>query len=641
VGKARHARIGVAPIAGIAMTASLLACGSRAELAMAPGHPHGVAKPTAGVQAPSGDDSAPASTSSAQVGEPVLVATDARAMARLEASGLSIGAAVFGGGDARLATFAEDPGWASIRGTLERDLARRLAADPKAGVGMRHPHRAFDVGWLRSAKTRLELVAVANRIDRRAFDRDPARCGELRLVYRLAYATTLEDTSVDSRLPMTVNVVFWQPGEDCKDVARRWLSTPGLEGAALADALRAGPLRPELLHARNLKSVEVNLQTLRWPGVIHPSLGGHAEYELRVFRRAPGMSTGAFAPSPLENTPDVQAIARSDAKRSELKAWIVANLSAIDEGTALLPDALTTDLAVSVAPRGLARLANRPYSQLLATADLEALPLEGHARISTAAALVRRLDELTCQGCHETRSIAGFHVVGAPRDPEAVLDTVAVATSAHLQADLPRRRAYVLALAEGRDVDEARPLAGFDEARGYGAHCGLGDAAFASWTCETGLGCTRLDDPLLGTCLPADGKRAGDPCELGELRTHADGHRDRVRAAKTEACAAEAVCNVNAMGFPTGMCTAGCGELARGEACGPIVDFTAFNACVGRRRPFPKCIELAAHPVGLRACDERERCRDDYVCARSAWDARGVCLPPYFLFQLRVDGHVL
>lgn len=30
--------------------------------------------------------------------------------------------------------------------------------------------------------------------------------------------------------------------------------------------------------------------------------------------------------------------------------------------------------------------------------------------------------------------------------------------------------------------------------------------------------------------------------------------------------------------------------------------------------------------------------RDDYICARTP-DGNGACIPPYFLFQLRVDGH--
>jgi hypothetical protein len=571
----------------------------------------------------------------------IVLVTDPDVLTRLEADGLAVGPLVFGGGDATIASFAADPGYASVRRTLERDLARRIAADPDTGVGIRYRHRAFDAAWLSAPQTRYELVAVVNRLDRRPFDPDIERCGETRLIYRLAYATELEGRAVDSRLPMTVNVVFWQAGADCREVARRWLVPTGTTGPALATALRAGPLSPAALPSTHLKSVEIDMQTVRWPGVVHPSLGGHAEYELRVFRRPEGVHDGPLAPVPLENTPDVDRIRGDVGLRAELAAWVADNLDDLDAGVAVLPPSLSTDVAVSVTPRGLARLANRPYSQLLDPTELAALPLEGREHIGSPAALLRRLDESSCQGCHETRSVAGFHVVGQARDPDAVLDTVAVAISAHLRGDLPRREQYVRTVADGHAPDERRPLSDFEGERGYGAHCGLGDPGFSAWTCADGLSCAQLDDPQVGTCLPEGSRTAGDPCELGALTSRAVAHRDRVKGATITACDGGAVCNVNRMGFPTGMCTQRCGGLHEGEACGPIVDFTAFNNCVGKRRPFPRCIEEAAHPVGLRACDEAHRCRDDYVCARSPYGDDGVCLPPYFLFQLRVDGHVM
>ena len=572
-------------------------------------------------------------------GDAILVVTDPVVLVRLEQRGMAIGPLVFGGGTSRIASFRRDPGYVSIRRQLQRDLRRRLSADSDAGVGLRFRHRAYDIDWLDSDKTRLELVAVVNRIDRRVFDAGSGRCGELRFIYRLAYATTLEETAVDSRLPMTVNVVFWQPGDSCVEVARRWFVEPGMSGAALADALHSGPLA----HAsvENLKAVEVNLQMLRWPGVVHPSLGGNTEYELRVFERESGVDQGAFHPTPLENTPDVARIAARPALQQQLRTWIAANLEGLEQGTATLPDALSTDVAVSVTPRALARLANRPFSQLLRVADFESLELSGFHHIRSPAALLRRLDTLSCQGCHATRSVAGFHIVGEPRDPNQLLDTVAVPTSAHLHGELPRRHAYLMALANDQRVDETRPLPDFDPERGYGAPCGLGDPGFAHRTCAAALSCVKLDDDMMGTCLPGQGLGIGDPCEMGELRTHAVGYRDRVRDAQIASCRGAAVCNVNRMGFPGGMCTSSASSLLPDAAVGPIVDFSTFNRCVGRRRPFPKCIEKAAHPVGLRGCDETDRCRDDYVCASSPYGDRGVCLPPYFLFQLRVDGHVL
>jgi hypothetical protein len=32
---------------------------------------------------------------------------------------------------------------------------------------------------------------------------------------------------------------------------------------------------------------------------------------------------------------------------------------------------------------------------------------------------MRRLDTLTCQGCHHARAVAGFHLLGDERDPSA------------------------------------------------------------------------------------------------------------------------------------------------------------------------------------------------------------------------------
>ena len=43
--------------------------------------------------------------------------------------------------------------------------------------------------------------------------------------------------------------------------------------------------------------------------------------------------------------------------------------------------------------------------------------------------------------------------------------------------------------------------------------------------------------------------------------------------------------------------------------------------------------------VGLRACSRSAPCRDDYICAGTADPEKGACIPPYFVFQFRVDGH--
>src|SRR6185369_13188172 len=101
-------------------------------------------------------------------------------------------------------------------------------------------------------------------------------------------------------------------------------------------------------------------------------------------------------------------------EREELRAWIRDNISAIDKGTALVPTKFLAKKAISVGPSGLARLANRPFGRLFPDAGkaFADLGLSNTKQLGSPAALVRRLDTMTCQGCHQARGIAGFHLLG-------------------------------------------------------------------------------------------------------------------------------------------------------------------------------------------------------------------------------------
>jgi hypothetical protein len=222
---------------------------------------------------------------------------------------------------------------------------------------------------------------------------------------------------------------------------------------------------------------------------------------------------------------------------------------------------------------------------------------------------------------------------------------VLTAISPHLHGELERRQALVLALAEGKPGDFSAPFAErpTTSAGGYGEHCGLGDPGFSNWQCAQGLACqahgTAHGEPAqVGVCLPPQAG-AGDPCESSELTQTDDPHRDRNAKQKTLPCSAAApTCNRSPVGFPGGMCTASCTALPPEAACGAIAVLTSFNDCLARNQPFATCIADNSSPAGLRRCDLDLPCRDDYLCARTA-QGDGACIPPYFLFQLRVDGH--
>ncbi|MGB1277080.1 MAG: hypothetical protein ACPG77_15150, partial [Nannocystaceae bacterium] len=212
---------------------------------------------------------------------------DPASLATLEQGPANLGALLHQTPTTTMAELASGPRMAAIERVLIQDFNADASNDKRLGVGMRFSHRQFDRTWLRSPQTHVELIGVVNRLDRRPFA--PEHCGETRLIYRLAYQTTLDGKSVHSRLPMTFNVVFWQDRdgdtETCADVAARWQIPESTAGADLATQLTsaAGPLATNRLATAQLKSVEVNLQSVRWPAAVHPSMAGHAEYILRVF----------------------------------------------------------------------------------------------------------------------------------------------------------------------------------------------------------------------------------------------------------------------------------------------------------------------------------------------------------------------
>jgi hypothetical protein len=245
-------------------------------------------------------------------------------------------------------------------------------------------------------------------------------------------------------------------------------------------------------------------------------------------------------------------------------------------------------------------------------------------------------------GCHQGRSVAGFHVIGVDRAGTPQVNAVAVTGSPHFTRDQPRRLKFLEAVAAGKEPDAARPLSErADQGEGgFGTHCGLGDPGFSDWTCAPGLSCQShglaAGDETVGQCFPP-ALAVGAPCETGTLRPHADGRRDRIVKIHARSCGV-GVCESNAVGFPDGMCATSCADAGPYAACGQIAILAGFNGCLAKGRAYTECLETNVRPAALKACDEATPCRDDYLCARTA-TGQGACIPPYFLFQMRVDGH--
>jgi len=133
----------------------------------------------------------------------------------------------------------------------------------------------------------------------------------------------------------------------------------------------------------------------------------------------------------------------------------------------------------------------------------------------------RRLNDITCAGCHQTRGIGGFHFPGVDWMAAKPSNSTVVPASPHFFGDQARRRDILVALRDGRPPDYskgfasrpqlrgAKELAGTEYSDGWGAHCyrlmrgnASNDGSFRSWTCARGLACQTADSATrMGMCF--------------------------------------------------------------------------------------------------------------------------------------------
>lgn len=500
-------------------------------------------------------------------------------------------------------------------------------AEATKGASPDNPRRPFKPAWL--TRGSFELVGLVNRIDRRVFD--AATCGEVRLVYRLAFAGKKRPTT---RLPMTVNVRIPQPkpqAGNCRDVAARWVAMRDL--GELVSTLG----RPA--------KVEINFQSIHIPAS-QQDMDDNAEYVMRAF----DMVDGKLVPGLLFNTPRVDLDA---AQRGRLLAWIEGHTKEIDQAIAVVPDEFLATKVTSVSPRGLVHRQNRPFYELFPAPlpAFEKVSFEGRARARTPDLLLRRLDEMTCVGCHQTRGIAGFHLLGEERSAHATFNALAVGHSPHLGADLGWR-ALDLASASNGEPAPVRPFAAYPNGA-MGSECGLAPG-LSEWGCDAPLVCRSIHQREWGVCAPREGARPGEPCEDVDVvpDSRPNGAVVTGRGAD-KTCPALAAgprngpfCAPNWLGFTGGMCSEVCtnaGEVEGASICAPLPSAGYEADCFLSREPIETCIARHLTTARVAKCDRSTPCRDDYGCARvpGAPPGVGACVPPYFIFQARVDGPIL
>jgi hypothetical protein len=407
----------------------------------------------------------------------------------------------------------------AIDGEFYRYVARHAATLPKEtiGVGTGFDFQLFDRALLYSQETRFVLAGIVNRMDRTYVAE--ASCGEIRLIYRLTRINRAAagDEVAPLRLPMTLNLVLRARGQGdvitCAEIARRWLAMSGGGASSAKD----GPL--DLIRQENIDRIETNLQIAHAPKSAVRDF--RTDYLLKVFRY--DGQAGVFAEAPMENQIDRARLLADDSLKREFRAWLLdpANLAAFDRGTALIPEKFLASGAIAATPVGFDPSELEPEFGLMqgegavfSEADVVgALRKAAEAgiklqNIRSPAGFERRLNDVTCAGCHQTRGIGGFHFPGVDWMAEKPSNTTVVPASPHFFGDQVRRRDILASLRNGRSPDYSRgfssrpqlrgstELAGSNHNDGWGAHCyvqgkpaGSNDASFRGWTCAEGLSC--------------------------------------------------------------------------------------------------------------------------------------------------------
>jgi len=469
--------------------------------------------------------------------------TDPLALRELDHGRLGLGRLLLPDGSANVALANSQlfalPSMAGLRraidGEFDRYIARHKAKWPDETIGVGAPFdvQLFDRALLDSPDTRFVLAGIVNRIDRAYVD--PTGCGEIRLIYRLTRinAASTGDNAIPPRLPMTLNLVLRTRGDsavdgngtviNCSALALRWLAAGEwpLAGTELAGKLLAedGPLasvRPE-----NIDRIETNLQIAHAPKSAIRDF--RTDYLLKVFRY--NKQAAAFEEAPMENQIDRDRIVADDSLKRDFKSWLLDldHLAAFDRGIALIPERFLASGAIATTPAGFdatdlqpafglvqgVGAANGPvFNESDIVAALRKAAANGIAlqNIRSIGGFDRRLNDITCSGCHQTRGIGGFHFPGVDWMAAKPSNSTVVPASPHFFGDQIRRRDILVALRDGKRPDYSRgfssrpqlrgntELAGTEYSDGWGAHCyrrgGTNDdASFRSWTCAKGLAC--------------------------------------------------------------------------------------------------------------------------------------------------------
>ena len=446
------------------------------------------------------------------------------------------------------------PSMAQVKKALDADFDRYVEKhkaempNESIGVGPTFAFQLFDRAELTSPDTRFVLSGIVNRMDRAYVPGQ--ECGEIRLIYRLTEtnAAMVGEAAVTPRLPMTLNVVLKAKAGTpvdgkgvtitCAEIAMRWLAAGQLTatGAELAEKLTALGGALDLVAPDNIERIETNLQIAHAPKSATHDF--RTDYLMKVFDYDAKSMT--FVESTLENQIDRDRLIADKDFARDFKSWLLdpKHFAELDRGTILIPERFLAKSVIAPTPVGFAPSNLQPAFGLVAGEDgtdhsvfsesdvvgalAKATASETKLQnIQSVAGFERRLNDMSCSGCHQTRGIGGFHFPGVDWMAAKPSNSTVVPASPHFFGDQVRRRDIITAFADGKEPDFSRgfasrpqlrgssELAGTEYENGWGAHCyaqqpkaSANDASFRGWTCAAGLTCQAANAKTrMGMCF--------------------------------------------------------------------------------------------------------------------------------------------
>ena len=579
---------------------------------------------------------------------------------------------------------------------IKRPLVRELHDALKFPAG--NVGRYFDTRWLSSSSGFFQLIGIINRLDKQDFYHDNL-CGDIRFIYRLAYS----QDGASSRLPFTMNVVWRPKSNDCSKMSRLWAKSKdqGKENRFSDPVwIQKNLLSPEKFE---FEKIEINMQLVRFPSGLETDFAGQALYLLRVYSFEKSENGLFLQEEGLENTPNVLGINADVALYEQLLTFVKEHVEDIDKGTYLLPQELLAKEVISYSTIGINRLANRPFSVIQSNSGTFLTDMKqewGRLQmkkdlhwVNSAETLIDRLNNGSCQGCHQASSTAGFHFLGEEDEEiNGITNRLQIPFSSHFLEDQKRRQKYLAKLASEQEIDTFRPHSLFRSTKRQVNDVCIPDEWSShfidpsSFSCPSDTSCSVVsEDPnsglQYGSCISKEELiRAGESCIdvvlSGEVskgylynvhsyeRTLTQNLRYSIPSNKTFSDKTYN-CRPTRIGVPLGRAYRRCtkserefgnfldGEVLRKdvlpEICA-VVGGRKFDSCV--EKDFHSCLSSIVARGMVDSCSEHNFCREDYICQVLPYQLKGVeagtflteagigfCTPTYFMFQLRLDGH--